>query len=173
MRFPPAGGPCHRRRRRFTRAVENGSRFTRLALDPDISILTLLWVDSEKQRSCTAMEQNNPLSYSSKEFGPGWMTQMWKITFQMSANAPIAPTSLCNSSAPRYVPHFPRPIEFDDTWINFIFFSSQEHPQKKKKTQTQRDSWNLEIAAMAACFHPPMAPSPLKSSHRKWIDLAL
>lgn len=38
---------------------------------------------SQEVGSCTDVEQNNPLSYSSQEFGRSGETQMWKITFQI------------------------------------------------------------------------------------------
>lgn len=38
---------------------------------------------SQEVGSCTDVEQNNPLSYSSQEFGRSGETQMWKIAFQI------------------------------------------------------------------------------------------
>lgn len=77
---------------------------------------------SKGSRSCTAVEKKNLLSYSSQEFGHGGKTQMWRIMFQMKVDTPIAPTSLCNSSAQRYVPHSPWLMTFLMTHDQFFVF---------------------------------------------------
>lgn len=38
---------------------------------------------SLERRSCADVEQNNPLRYSSQEFGRSGEKQMWQITFQI------------------------------------------------------------------------------------------
>lgn len=130
---------------------------------------------SKECRSCTAVEQNNPLSYSSQEFGRGATAQMWKITFQMSVDTPICPTSPCKCPGWRYVPRSPRAVHFFMALLQ-ISTPSLRHSQRERgdiEMCRRGEAAGIPEIADMLCFHPPMAPSPLKSSHRKWIDLAL
>lgn len=157
MHFPPA---C-RRKRRFTHKL---LKMAAPVLIPDISILTLLWVDSQR-RGEVAMRWNKTIPLVT-------VAGIWKD--HISDDTPKPTTSLC-SGVKACATLSTGDQVFDDTLTNVIFFlRTLPNKNGSLNVQTWRDSCHLGIADMSAvCFHPPMAPSPLKSSHHKWIDLAL
>lgn len=117
-----------------------------LILNPDISILTLLWVDSQRS---VALPWNRTilLVTVARNLGRSGKTQMWKIIFQMSAdttNSPNKPLQqLCaEECAVLCVVDW----VFDDklTQFHHLLRPRSQTTTKKEKRQTDRQlkSWN-------------------------------
>lgn len=168
MPFPAAGRRRRRRQRRFAQAVENGSRSS-------CFLIQIFQSWHFYGRTVADVQQN---SRDSVTVAGNWCCrrgkQMWGITFQTEQGEKNrnteAPTSLCNGSGKRYVENFQA-----FSWQ--ICKRSTPFKKKRKEKEALLNGERLKFGnnrrICCCCVFSPMAPSPLKSSQHKWIDLAL
>lgn len=170
MPFPPAGRRRCRRQRRFTQAVENGSRSGSFLIQIFQSWHFYGWTLAD-------VGQNNPLGYSSRQVWPPQREADVKDHVSdrpgrkqkhRSPNKPLQQLreKVCGE------------LSVGFSWHTHKYSTSLRKKKKKRRPFKGREmarqlkSWN-NWRLCCGCVLPPMAPSPLKSSQRKWIDLAL
>lgn len=148
MRFPPAGRLRCWRQRRFTQAVENGSRSSSFLIQ-----IFQSW--HFYGRTVTDAQQNNPLGYSSREFRPPQREadvkdhvsdRPGKKQTHRSPNKPLQQLreKVCGE------------LSMSFSWHTHKYSTPLKKKKEKRRPFKWRDSWNLEItdtSAAAACFH--------------------
>lgn len=145
MRFPPAGRPRYRRQRRFTQAVENGSRWSSFLIQIFQSWHFYGW-------TVTDVEQNNPLSYSSREF---WLRRREADVKDHISDRPKGEKKKKKDTRKHQQASATAPWKSMRGTCGVLMTRSLKKRASLNGAKW-RDSWNLEItdaSAASACFH--------------------